>query len=57
MIQSILRKWKEVPSIAFIQGLLLIHDGKKEAARDVFYSINPDTLTLLEVAYIESLLE
>ncbi len=57
VIQSILRKWREVPSIAFIQGLLLIHDGNKTAAREVFYTINPDTLTLQEVEMVESLLK
>ncbi len=57
VIQSIIRKWPEVPAIAFVHGLLLAHDGDKDAARDVFYSINPNDLTRMEVALIESLLK
>lgn len=57
VIQSIIRKWREVPAIAFVHGLLLVHEGDQEAARDVFYTLNPDELTKREVDLIESLLD
>jgi tetratricopeptide (TPR) repeat protein len=57
LLAPVSRDWRKSPAVAFAYGAALASLGRKPEATEVFHSINPRTLSLQEIAWVQAALK